>query len=209
MTQADYTKSERVRGGLLKIEPTIGPDLRQCPECRYSLIGLRAPHCCPECGLAYDQATQVWRPTNHIAIFGTVFGIGIGGLGMLVNPVFYSARVPLARLIPILYIIMMLGVIYYRVRAYRASVFAHVGPDGIHFRLQRLGSEQISWDRVIKVRPRRYDRACDVYCVDRVTAVPIVGVFKTAENVLSFVRLTEHYRSKLRTDDAKSEAPEH
>jgi hypothetical protein len=35
--------------------------LERCPQCSYSLSGLPTKHACPECGLRYDERSEVWR----------------------------------------------------------------------------------------------------------------------------------------------------
>jgi len=43
------------------------PGLERCPRCDYDLQGLPQEHRCPECGLAYDTASRVWRPAPPLA----------------------------------------------------------------------------------------------------------------------------------------------
>lgn len=49
----------------------------KCLECDYSLEGLPGPHRCPECGVAYDDVTTIFRPKirwkNYIPHFGVLF----------------------------------------------------------------------------------------------------------------------------------------
>ena len=47
--------------------PVTGPD--RCPRCNYDLRGLPPPHRCPECGLAYDEHTQIWRPAQPWRVY--------------------------------------------------------------------------------------------------------------------------------------------
>lgn len=42
----------------------------RCLYCDYSLQGLPAPHRCPECGEAYDDATLIFRPRLNWRFYG-------------------------------------------------------------------------------------------------------------------------------------------
>ncbi len=57
--------------------PAAGAGLERCPSCDYDLSGAPPEHRCPECGLAYDEHSRVWRPRRPFwFIRGTiVFGI--------------------------------------------------------------------------------------------------------------------------------------
>ena len=45
----------------LDLTPWGFPRLKTCPKCEYSLVGLPAPHRCPECGLEYDEFSCEWE----------------------------------------------------------------------------------------------------------------------------------------------------
>ncbi|MBN2445456.1 MAG: hypothetical protein JXO22_01925, partial [Phycisphaerae bacterium] len=56
-------------------------NLTNCPRCNYSLRGLPARHTCPECGLAYDEESRVWRPRHPWTVH-----IGALGIALLLLP---------------------------------------------------------------------------------------------------------------------------
>ena len=57
----------------------VGPRLKTCPSCDYSLTGLPAEHYCPECGFKYDAATHVWTQDNRMKASGLLVLLMING----------------------------------------------------------------------------------------------------------------------------------
>ena len=54
--------------------------LKSCVQCGYSLKGLPGNHACPECGLRFDERSQVWRKSPGIVVFAAMFGF-LGSIG--------------------------------------------------------------------------------------------------------------------------------
>lgn len=61
--------------GYNHVMPAAG--LSKCLACDYDLRGLPPSHRCPECGLAYDQDTRVWRPETSLSIISGIVTLGV------------------------------------------------------------------------------------------------------------------------------------
>ncbi|MCG3136178.1 MAG: hypothetical protein HJJLKODD_00003 [Phycisphaerae bacterium] len=167
--------------------------LNKCPQCGYDLRGLPADHRCPECGLAYDHQTEIFRPRKPRIIFVGLLGF-LGGMGGMINMLIRSLQ-PGSRsgIFSVLMFMVWLGLgvyLFLRLnRIYQRGQFVMIGPDGMHYRLQSPECSYLSWSQIGSIKPQRYDKLCRVIKTQSGGELIIAGVFSTPRDVERFVEL--------------------
>lgn len=122
--------------------------LDQCPRCDYSLKGLPANHACPECGLRYDEQSEVYRaggrwsvaraPWRSTAAFVAMLG-GMVYLAVAARSLLRTVSAGSAMLAALVFVWLL-------VRARRAQPMVAVLPDGLYVRLPDVRAGLISWN---------------------------------------------------------------
>jgi hypothetical protein len=178
---------------------STGQPVLDCPACRYSLNGLPTAHRCPECGLAYDERTRVWRVRPRWLRISA-----IQSLLFLIAMLLFLAPVgktsPKAGLI-----LCFFGQFWIAAqRAWRdhklhqRGQFALIGPDGIAFRLEPGEPIVVRWEDIGDVKPLRYSGACRIELLDD-RSVGIGHVIPRKNDVLEFVEYAQGRLSEFRS----------
>lgn len=153
--------------------------LSACPRCEYPLTGLPADHSCPECGLRYDAASRVYRPTVGVTPFQGFVGFWVAlwlmdKLFTVLNAVPPGFRFPLAMtflLVPVL-----LGWRYFG-RGKKRKLVA-ILPDLLLIRTTARGRE-IPWTSISRVSANRGNMAVSAFIRDKKTIEAIGGIFRS------------------------------
>jgi hypothetical protein len=125
-----------------------------CPRCWYLLRGLPSAHRCPECGLAYDENSAVFRSKHP---WKTCIGLLLLELLLLhaLLPLWgflFALFTPLAALLLLFAVLIGLPVatVLFVFRAHRRGRFAAITPSGLIVR--NLGDEAfVEWDALTHV----------------------------------------------------------
>lgn len=118
-----------------------------CPRCRYELDRVPVRDECPECALALNEYTAVFRPRSRTrpllvaASFAAPFGIGLWTLARrFVEPPISNLELMITAIIFVLSAFFLIGVM----RTNRRGRFLAVGPFGINARTWR-GDFFVPW----------------------------------------------------------------
>ena len=130
------------------------PPFDSCPRCTYSLRGLPADHYCPECGLRFDPACELYRVTNpkqFLLIWGLIFGGGWINLksiqywGSWQTETLWHKIYAVAGAVWI--ICLIFGVLWVR-RAYRRGQKVAVTTDGLFIQMATTDDGLIPWSSI-------------------------------------------------------------
>lgn len=171
------------------------PSISHCPECGYSLQGLPARHRCPECGFAYDEDTQVWRPTNPRFVYHAVFASF--GIWWLIG---YRHAMKFVRngfrgwLEGTLFVFWILTTAFLVVAGWRAfhankrGRFVAVGPGGLSIRTE-INTVTIPWDRIREVGVVREKKSAIAIEVDNEVDKKVLQEMLSDESNVSSIHL--------------------
>ncbi len=170
--------------------------LTECPQCGYSLRGLPETHHCPECGLAYDAASELFKHVNPKALVWSVVAVAIGGLWVLVNSASVTRALPgawmwLSVLFAIFYIGVVLWIAWRFWRTYRRGPMVATMPDALWIRLDRVADERIRWNNISRAVVNRATKGATLFLAPSRTTRDIVGVFKIPGDAARFVEQVE------------------
>ena len=143
------------------------PRLRLCPKCEYLLVGLPAPHHCPECGLEYDEfscdwvaeqhsmATIIRRYLSYSAVICTLYALpfvlaAFGDPGPRIS-MWWVALLTWCFLLVIVFVAFMAARRYSRRKVSSIALL----PDGVCYGAPGAGINMISWRAVRTTRVRR------------------------------------------------------
>lgn len=174
--------------------PPAPPLIEDCPQCGYDLTGLPSEHNCPECGLAYDNQTRVWRQRNAI---GQWFAIGGIVLGVTATLLILRRYEPALFLSVSGLVILLLGLIRWRVAA--SSPFVMISGRGLSFR-RRWRTKHFPWNEVSYVR--RSGTAVVVKRSRSLTSARLPAVFAHALDAAQFVDAARMTQSRAATTPA-------
>lgn len=206
---------------------------RRCQACGYDLRGLPDAGNCPECGEGYEPGTYVWvRERSRWSVLAdrTVSCIGVAG----VTATFLYVLKQIAAMnggtskIILLLIAMsamasVLAII--AIRAWRSFAalppeFVALEPAGVRYRLPiNIDTVQpvsgfLPWEKIVKIAPARFDRACRLELTPDAIAPPeprtkgqfglsalTITFFTTSEDAAAFAELAQ--RRKLAASQAR------
>ncbi len=121
--------------------------LESCPQCDYSLRGLPANHNCPECGLAYDEYSAIWRqrPRKRELVFTIIITLSMTYM------LFQSARF-LPEFLQVLFFIVVLLVLISQTIWFwslcRDGRFVAIMPHGMILRIDQKNITCLSWSDI-------------------------------------------------------------
>jgi len=126
--------------------------LEKCPVCNYSLRTLPIAHRCPECGFAFDEHTEVWRPRSFRRYWASTGGLVL--LCQLPNMLNTARRGPRSFFfwIAMAYVALTAIMIWIVIRSFRLGPFIAITPTGVRLR-DRFGVKDYPWER-IKTSPK-------------------------------------------------------
>ncbi len=158
--------------------------LDKCPQCNYAFTGLPADHACPECGLRYDERSEVYKHRRPASLF---LGLGVFACVPLFG-VPYSLRGLVGRLAWLRPCIGVAALFWWAVvawlawralRLYRSGPLVAIVSDGLYVRLLRAPGDLIPWDVLHSPTLVQGSNLVMVSRRDSFTLVEIENVFKT------------------------------
>jgi hypothetical protein len=179
----------------------------RCLECDYLLDGLPMPYRCPECGLAYDNETLVFRPKKLGWLYATTALI----LVIIVRLAFLYWNLLVSRLGTLLSVIFIsLCAIVALIRAYRSirrvinreqfvaltkqAVVAKTAKGG----KQTLNFDQIAFVSIVDEHPwvqAKENRQGSSVAVSTPMKINLKGIFDNTEEMRVFKRVAEERRA--------------
>jgi hypothetical protein len=186
------------------------PGIERCLRCDYLQEGLPDEHRCPECGLAYDEHSRVWRPSRPFPIAAAVVFFGVVlpvVIVALLNDATYAPFVKIGALL--WFTLVLFGAM--RMRAiHRNKYVVAVLPEGLFVRIGE--SELIPWSDVATptITPAGDVR---VHRVETTETTDLSGIFGDRSEQLSFILLVkeareQHWRQREKRAQAAATAGE-
>jgi len=166
--------------------------LVDCPQCGYSLTGLPAEHRCPECGLAYDEKSEMFKLAGSRALLVKLIVVALALLwgAFQVFAVSRSASRGFGFCwggFLLIYMAAMVWCAYYIVHHHRRGPMAATMPDALYLRLHLTGEERIPWDRISRAAFNRSTKGATLFMRQTRTTRDITGVFNTPDDAARFV----------------------
>jgi hypothetical protein len=110
----------------------------RCLACDYDLRGLPSRHRCPECGLAYDDRTRVWRPGASLSIIPGILAFGVVLPFVLIKVTSSTPHATWGRIVSLLWFVaVLLAGLWIRFIHRRRYVVATM-PDGLLVRVGKV-----------------------------------------------------------------------
>ncbi len=166
--------------------------LKSCVQCGYSLKGLPGNHACPECGLRFDERSQVWRKGPGIVVFVGMLGY-LGSIGALIQmPRAFGGFSNVIKAVVVLgvvvYVTSFLWLAWFCWRRFRQDDFVATLPDGVYSRIARFRPTLTPWSDISRVTAAPGHAA--IVLKDK-SVRNILGVFRGREEVVRFVAAVE------------------
>lgn len=178
--------------------------MKNCVRCSYALRGLPACHVCPECGLAYDELSEIWRTKYNTRLIGA---LALASLGWLWLVFFSSNALRVSPLPPTLLMLVNLGfaaifvlVLYRFWRLYRGGQFVATMPTGLFIREERPELEVIAWSNISRAAVKASPLGAVIFMKKEKTVRDIVGPFRKRSEAEDFVRHVEARLAALATE---------
>ncbi len=170
--------------------------LSECPQCRYSLKGLPAEHRCPECGLGYDAASELFKPAHSRALLWAAVGPVMGGFWMLLQVLNVARALPgkwqwTMWLFSCAYVSMLAWFGWRLWKNYRRGAIVATMPDALWLRFDRATEEHIPWAGISRVVVSRGFVGATMFLKETKTVRDIRGVFKNRADAERFVEQAE------------------
>lgn len=162
-----------------------------CPVCGYSLRGLPEDHQCPECGLRYDAASEIYFHANPRALWGAM----VGSMGTAAWLGYWAQGWKVAgsvgrviALAGLLACVSGIGVAGFQIwTVVKRGALVAVMPDGLFLRLDRAGGAWIRWDNITRASVLPKLRVSSLFIKDARVVRSVGGVFKTHDDARRFV----------------------
>lgn len=126
--------------------------LTACIQCGYSLRGLPANSRCPECGLEFDEFTEILRPGGGANLtIGYIIGMSALMCYLLLGPIVRMIQafgVPFAVVVLALVIASIFALTALQ---RRRRPFIMLAPKGVLYRTPTRGPELVEWNRIERV----------------------------------------------------------
>ncbi len=164
--------------------------LETCPRCGYSLRGLPAEYRCPECGLAYDAESEMFKLRSPWALLGVIVAVGFGG-ACFVSLLVHSTGVVVGDSVPVIYMVVY-GLVSFRLgwrywRNYRHGMMVASMPDALWLTLGVNDDERIAWGDISRVVLGRGFLGATLYLRGSKSVRDIKGVFRKRTDAKRFV----------------------
>jgi len=170
-----------------------------CPRCEYDLQGLPLDYQCPECGLAYDRRSKLWREAKtkeagrlRVGWFSAVSLLTI--VGILLYTV-YSGQI---EWLPSIAMVTTLPtwMVYFMAR--RRVARAALGPAGIVYADTFRRPHLIEWSQIRSIYLHEYElaRPLELRLVNNKT-VWAEQLCKTCANAAELKSLIAYYASEI------------
>lgn len=186
--------------------------LKQCPHCDYPLAGLPAAHRCPECGLGYDEFSQLWcrsagwRDLLDFLIVPAVFLLCVVDVSrMLLTGQTVSSEY-VAPLLLIAAFSAYLAMSWPRMRSYlhRGTQVAAL-PSALHiagFQESGDSSRTLSWEDIDLSRSRRHTSSIWLFLRERNVPIEIRDVFADENEAAEFMATVEFHVARRMSQSA-------
>ena len=161
-----------------------------CPVCGYSLRGLPEDHQCPECGLCYDAASEIYSHVTPWALWvaivapsGTVLALFtlLGARDKWGPFSWMSLFCVCAALVLLVLLLVRTGIMIKR------GALVAVMPDGLFLRLDRPEGAWIRWDSISRASVLPKLRVAALFVKEARVVRSVGGVFKTHDDARRFV----------------------
>ncbi len=142
------------------IQPPSTPIFKRCVRCDYSLRGLPANHACPECGLRFDEACGLYRPSNPKAAFFLILCMSGSSVGMIRGLRYWGAWATttwaqkLWAIMGVFWFIFMAIMAWFLYRVYRRGQLVAVTTDGLIVRLVGFSEDLVPWTEIAEATPK-------------------------------------------------------
>lgn len=152
-------------------------------------------HRCPECGLAFDEQSQIWQTRHRWAIIVTA--LGSMWLMYHVNVLRYipdsesAGGMFIQYFFSILFMVIAFVLLYRYAYLFWKGQFAAVLPHGLFLRLDKPDVEIIAWDNISRVTQKSSPVGAVIFLKKEKLVRDIVGVFRNPDQAQAFVQCVE------------------
>lgn len=195
-----------------------------CVRCGYSLRGLAADHACPECGLAYDRKSEVYRISNPRGALLSELVLAAGGVSPLIVLIWLPALLAyhfsvLTR--PQAFVAALIVALFMLVgfanasrdafRNYRVGIYVVMLPGGLFVNLPMCEHNFVEWERIKKLGTCEDDpecRSCSLLLYlcdgDDEDTVEIGGMCRFFEDQAAADRFAQDIQGRMRSSSAQA-----
>ena len=135
----------------------IASRISKCPTCGYSWNGLPDEGACPECGLAFDQQSNVWKMSARVStIFLTALCLFLALASTCVVPEMFPGSDVWGSLVALFFIVLAFWISVYILRSLWKSVYIASMKNVVLLKpSDKMTPDLVPWEQVYRIEVRR------------------------------------------------------